>query len=115
MVSNIEIESKLDMLVDSLDSNKHEILQKIEEIREDKREQINSILDWIKTQSKHCHEAHSKLDISFTELQTDYKNTKELVMSRKDFGGKLTIVLISSIVSIFMGLCSWIFKILTTR
>lgn len=115
MVSNFEIESKLDNLVEKLDANKHELIQKIEEIREDKREQINSILEWMRLQSNHCHEVHSKLDISLTELQTDYKNTKEMFKNRDDFGGKLTIVLISSAVSIFMGLCSWIFKILTTR
>ena len=110
-----EISVKLDNLVDKIDENKHEIFRKIEEIREDKREQINSIFSWMEEQGRHCSKIHSQLDVNLTALQTDYKNTKDMFMDRRDFGGKLTIVLVSSCVSIFLFICQWFAKMITER
>ncbi len=101
---------RLDDLADRIDKNKSELIDKIDENKRDHNERMDSIYSWMEEQSKHCNKVHTNLNTSFVSLQTDYKNTKKLIMSQKDFRGKLALVLITAGITILVSVASWVFN-----
>ena len=91
-----------------------ELAMQIEESKKERNEQVERFFSWIDEQNKHCRNVHSKLDISFTELKTDYENTKEIVHSRNknqtEFKSRLAISLIAILTSALFSSCTFLFQ-----